>query len=126
MNYRFTPAPVYFNPIIHERFNSSPFSSEERHYPVEMNYCIDNSYVLSMEIPTGYAIDQLPGSQRIALEDGSGFFEYAISTDARTISLRVQLKLKKAVYSVEEYTGLRSFFSIITNKEKEPIVFKKI
>lgn len=126
MKYRFTQKTVYFNPIIHERFNSSPFNSEERHYPVEMNYCIDNSYVLSMEIPKGYAIEQLPKSQRITLEDSSGFFEYAVSADGQMISLRVQLKLKKAVYSVEEYTGLRSFFSIITNKEKEPIVFKMI
>ena len=126
MKYRFTPKTVYFNPVIHERFNSSPFGSEERHYPVEMNYCIDNSYVLHMDIPKGYAIEQLPGSQRITLEDSSGFFEYAISTDAQMISLRVQLKLTKAVYPVEEYAGLRSFFSTITNKEKEPIVFKKI
>jgi hypothetical protein len=126
MKYRFTTKTLYFNPIIHERFNSSPFGPEERHYPVEMNYCIDNSYVLSMEIPKGYALDQLPKSQRIMLEDSSGSFEYVISSDAQLISLRVQLKLKKAVYSVEEYPGLRSFFSMITNKEREPIVFKKL
>jgi len=126
MKYHFTQKTLYFNPIFHERFNNSPFNSEERHYPVEMNYCIDNSYMLSMDIPKGYAIEQLPKSQRITLEDGSGFFEYAISADGQLISLRVQLKLKKAVYSVDEYAGLRSFFSIKTNKEKEPIVFKKM
>ncbi len=126
MKYRFTSKTLYFNPIIHERFNSSPFGPEERHYPVEMNYCIDNVYTLSMDIPKGYVIGQLPRSQRINLADSSGSFEYVISSDAQLISLRVQLKLKKAVYSVEEYTGLRSFFSIITSKEKEPIVFKKI
>ena len=126
MKYHFIQNTLYFNPIFHERFNSSPFSSEERHYPVEMNYCIDNAYVLSMDIPKGYAIEQLPKSQRITLEDSSGFFEYRIGPDGDMINLRVQLTLKKAVYSVEEYAGLRNFFSMITNKEKEPIVFKKI
>ena len=126
MKYHFTQQRLYFNPIMHERFNNNPFSAEERHYPVEMNYCIDNSYVLNMDIPKGYAIEQLPPSQRVKMVDSSGFFEYTISSDGQRIDLQVRLKLGKAVYLLEEYEGLRNFFSIIAGKEKEPIVFKKI
>jgi len=126
MKYHFGQKRFYLNPVMHERFNTSPFISEERHYPVEMPYCIDNSYVLSMEIPSGYAVDQLPSSQRILMDDSSGFFEYNVSQDGHTINFHTVLRLNKAVYPLEEYTGLRKFFSLIANKEKEQIIFKKI
>jgi hypothetical protein len=125
MKYNFSQKRLYFNPILHERFNSSPFTSEERHYPVEMNYRIDNIYVLTMEIPKGYTVEQLPKPQRIMLSDSAGFFEYNISADDRSVSLRILLQLKKAVFPVDEYGGLRNFFSMISGKEKEPIIFKK-
>jgi transglutaminase-like putative cysteine protease len=126
MKFRFGQKRVYLNPVMHERFNVSPFIPEERHYPVEMPFCIDNSYVLNMEVPTGYAVDQLPASQRILMDDSSGFFEYKISQDGNTINFHVALRLNKAVYPLEEYAGLRKFFSLIANKEKEQIIFKKI
>ena len=125
MKYNFSQKRVYFNPILHERFNSSPFNTEERHYPVEMNYRIDNAYVLTMEIPKGYAVEQLPKPQRIMLSDSAGLFEYNISSDEHSISLRILLQLKKAVFPLDEYGGLRDFFSMISGKEKEPIIFKK-
>ncbi|MBS1663470.1 MAG: DUF3858 domain-containing protein [Bacteroidetes bacterium] len=126
MKYRFTQKRFYLNPIMHERFNSSPFVATERHYPVEMPFCIDNSYVLSMEVPKGYAVEQLPKSQRILIDDSSGFFEYLISQDGPVIHFQVHLQLNRAVFQPEEYSGLRSFFTTIANKEKEPIIFKKL
>jgi hypothetical protein len=127
MKYDFTKGTIYFNPIFHERFNTSPFSSPVRHYPVEMPFCIDNTYVLKMEIPKGYKLDQLPKSQRVKLDDsGDDFFEYLISLDGATINFKVRLSIKKTNYSVEEYSSIRDFFALIVNKEKEPIVFKKI
>jgi hypothetical protein len=126
MKYNFTQGTIYFNPIFHERFNTNPFNSPVRHYPVEMPFCIDNMYVLTMEVPKGYKIDQLPKSQRVRLEDGNGFFEYLIQSDGSIITFRTRLNIKKTNYSVEEYAAIRDFFSFIVNKEKEPIVFKKI
>jgi hypothetical protein len=126
MKYNFTRGMIYFNPIFHERFNANPFNSPVRHYPVEMPFCIDNSYALKMDIPKGYKVDQLPRSQRIRLEDSTGFFEYLVESDSTTINFRMLLHIKKTYYGLEEYQGLRDFFALIVNKEKEPFVFKKI
>ncbi len=126
MKYNFTQKTIYFNPIFHERFNNNPFNSPVRHYPVEMPYCIDNTYVLNMDIPKGYKVDPLPKSQRVVLEDGIGVFEYLIQSDEKTIQFRTHLQIKKTYFTLGEYPGLRDFFSSIVNKEKEPIVLKKI
>jgi len=126
MKYNFRNGTIYFNPIFHERFNTNPFNSPVRHYPVEMPFCIDNVYVLNMDIPRGYRVDQLPQSQRVRLEDSSGIFEYLISADGSAIHFRAQLTIRKTNYPLGEYQGIRDFFSHIVAKEKEPIVFKKI
>ncbi len=126
MKYNFSNGTIYFNPIFHERFNTNPFSSPVRHYPVEMPFCINNVYVLNMDIPRGYRVDQLPRSQLVKLEDSSGIFEYLISADDSAIHFRMQLAIRKTHYSPDEYQGIRDFFSHIVAKEKEPIVFKKI
>ncbi len=125
MTYHFAQKTLYFNPIMHERMSNSPIPDPERHYPVEMPYCIDNNYILHMDIPKGYAIDQLPKSTRFTLEDGSGSYEYRVDTDGKTIDFHSRMQLKRTNYTVDEYSGLRNFFALVIQKEKEPIIFKK-
>jgi uncharacterized protein DUF3858 len=126
MKYKFTTPKVFFNPIMHERINTNPFNSPIRHYPVEMPFCEDYSYWLNMEIPRGYVVDELPKSQRVSLEDGSGVFEYRIESDGKTIHVYYHLNIKKTHFTVAEYLGLRDFFSLISTTEKQEIVFKRI
>jgi hypothetical protein len=125
MSYHFTQKTLYFNPILHERMNTNPLSDPERTYPVEMPYRVDNNYILSMDIPSGYAVDQLPRSVRYTLEDSSCSFEYRMNSDGKTIDLLLRMQLKKTIYPVEQYSALRDFFSLVVQKEKEPIIFKK-
>ena len=126
MVYRFTQKTVYFNPIMHERLNNNPLENPERHYPVEMPYHVDNGYILHMDVPNGYAIEQLPKSIRYTLQDGSGVFEYRLQSDGKSIDFQTRLQLKRSNYSIEEYQDLRSLYALIVQKEKEPIIFKKI
>jgi len=126
MKYNFRNGTIYFNPIFHERFNTNPFNAPVQHYPVEMPFCINNIYVLNMDIPRGYRVDQLPQSQRVKLADSSGIFEYLISADDSAIHFRTQLTIRKTNYPLDEYQEIRDFFSLIVAKEKEPIVLKKI
>lgn len=125
MTYRFRQKTLYFYPIMHERMNASPLPNPERHYPVEMPYRVDNNYVLHMDIPKGYRVDQLPKSVTYRLEDGSGSYEYLISNDGSSIEFHMRMQLKRAIYSVAEYQGLHDFFALVVQKEKEPIIFKK-
>lgn len=126
MTYHFTQKTLYFNPILHERMVNNPLSNPERYYPVEMPYRVDNNYELQMDIPRGYVIEQLPGSVRFAMEDSSCSFDYLVTTDGKTIEFHTRLRLKKTYYPLGEYAGLRNFFALIVQKEKEPFIFKKV
>ncbi len=117
---------LYFNPMLGDQQKENPFAAAERYYPVEMPYCNDETYVLNMEIPKGYTVDELPKSTRVMLNENEGMFEYIIAKSGERIQLRCRLKLEKATYQPEDYQTLRDFFGFVVKKEAEQVVFKKV
>jgi transglutaminase-like putative cysteine protease len=116
---------VYFNPMLNEGYKENPFKAAERHYPVEMPYTTDETYVFNMEVPKGYVVDELPKSTKVSLNETDGFFEYLVVKDDTNIQLRSRIKLNKANFSPEDYSSLRDFYGFIVKKQSEQIVFKK-
>jgi Domain of Unknown Function with PDB structure (DUF3858)/Transglutaminase-like superfamily len=116
---------LYFNPIVDDGYKTNPFKAMDRHYPVEIPYLIDDTYILNMDIPVGYRVEDIPKSARINFNGNVGLFEYLIQKGETTLQLRVHLRLNKAFFDVEEYNTLRDFFSNIVKKESEQIVFQK-
>ena len=130
IQYNFTVDPnedlLYINPMFTEGWKTNPFTSLKRSYPVEMPYTIDETVLLTMEIPKGYEIDELPKQMMVKYdESGASFFEYRISTSENMISFRSRLKLAKSFFMPDEYELLREFFSLVVKKHNEQIVFKK-
>lgn len=116
---------LYFNPMFSENISENPFAAAERNFPVEMPYCTDRTYILNMEVPAGYKVDELPKPARVSLNEDEGMFEYLIASDGTHIQLQCRLKLNKATFEPEDYQTLREFYSFVTEKESEQIVFKK-
>lgn len=116
---------IYFNPMLGEAYKDNDFKSAERAYPVEMPYTIDETYVMNMQIPVGYEVDELPKSTKVALNEGEGFFEYIIVKNENMVQMRSRIQLKKAYFLPEDYEGLRGFFDHIVKKHSEQVVFKK-
>lgn len=115
----------YFNPMMGEAYKENPFRAAERLYPVEMPYCFDETYVLNMEVPKGYVIDELPKSTRVKLNEDEGMFEYLISAGVDRIQMRCRTMVKKANFAPDDYQTLRDFFAYVVKKQAEQIVFKK-
>jgi hypothetical protein len=116
---------IYFNPVSQNEFKDNPLKAEDRKYPVEMPYPIDDMCSLSIEIPAGYEVDELPKSVKVTFNDTEGFFEYYISKNESMVTLHSHIKFAKATFPPEEYQDLRSFFDYIVKKNNEQIVFKK-
>ncbi|HET6254823.1 MAG TPA: DUF3857 domain-containing protein [Puia sp.] len=127
-NCRLTPDTAsdifYFTPTMTDRLTENPFKSDLRTYPVEMPYARDANYILTMDVPNGYVVEEVPKSEKIMLNDG-GFFEYILSHDGDQINFRTRIRLLRANYEPQEYPLLRAFFAAIVRKESEQIVFKK-
>jgi hypothetical protein len=116
----------YISPVIYSYFNKNPFSAVRRKYIIEMPYRMDNIYLLSMDIPKGYKVEEMPASTRISLGEKDGFFEYVIEKNGDTIQLQMRMKINKTFFTTDEYSNLREFFDRVVKKENEQIVFRKL
>jgi hypothetical protein len=117
---------LYLNPMLNEGYKTNPFHSTERLFPVEMPYKIDETYLLNMEVPPGYQVDELPKSTKVAFNETEGIFEYLIQKVDDKIQMRVRLKFNTSFFPTEEYNDMRNFYAFVVKKESEQIVFKKI
>ncbi|MFT3912283.1 MAG: DUF3857 domain-containing protein [Ferruginibacter sp.] len=117
---------LYINPMFSEAMKENPFKSTVRYYPVEMPYALDETYLLKMDVPAGYVVDELPKPLMVKLNDNDeSFFEYVLSESDGSISLRSRIHIKRCFYMPEEYATLREFYNMIVKKHNEQIVFKK-
>ena len=90
-----------------------------------MPYAVDETYVLNMQIPKGYVVDELPKSAKVAMNENEGYFEYLIDVADNNVRLKSRLQINKATFMPEDYEGLRGFFDYVVKKHAEQIVFKK-
>jgi hypothetical protein len=118
-------AKLYVSPFIGAGIRENPFKSAERKYPVEMPYASDEMYVFTLQIPDGYSVEEMPKPAKVSLNGKDGSYEYLIGSDAGMIQMRCRLKLNKANFGPEDYSGLRDFYAWVVKKEAEPIVLKK-
>jgi hypothetical protein len=116
---------IYFNPMMGEGMKENLFSAAERHYPIEMPFKMDELFVMRMEIPKGYAIEEMPKAARVLLGDGDGSYEYLFQVDDETIQFRSRLVLKQTFFLADAYQPLRDFYAAVMKKQGEVIVFKK-
>jgi hypothetical protein len=116
---------VRINPFFFERIKENPFKLKERNYPVDFAYPRKSNYSLSLQIPKGYKITQLPKDIAIALPYNGGRFILKTSKKKNWITLFIRFSIHKKSYSSEEYFVLKEFFKQIVIAENADIVLEK-
>jgi hypothetical protein len=111
--------------MLAEGYKKNPFSLTHRQHPVEMPYRLNETYKLTMDIPKGYSVDELPKSTKVLFNENEGGFEYVIVKNEDKIILQSKIYFNKAIFPPKDYDVLRNFFGVIVKKHSEQIVFKK-
>lgn len=117
---------IYINPLIFLHVSKSPFTQSERQLPIEMPFTDQLSLVISLTIPEGYVIDELPESKMITTEDRSGSCRYTISKRNNEINVTYVFSSNKLLFLADEYKAIKSFWELIANKNNEMLVLKKL
>ena len=117
---------LYIRPLQHFGNTRNPFVHEDRKFPVDFGYAMDETLVMTLTMPTGYAVEELPKATNMALPDNGGRFIFQAQPGADgTIQLVSRLNLSRPVYSAAEYATLREFYRLVVAKQTEQIVLKK-
>jgi hypothetical protein len=117
---------IYFNPILSEIKGKNPFFQNERKYPVELDYPMQESFILNMAIPLGYTVAELPKSVKVVLDGKEASFIFQTSQHGAIIELMYKVSVNKAIFYPESYDSLRDFYAFVIKKLDEQIVLKKI
>ena len=99
---------------------------EERNYPVDFSYPMQNKISITIEVPQGYAVASLPQGLNIKTGMDIGTFKYNILDSGKFIQVVISTDIMTPIVSSDNYGTLKEFFQQIVNKENDKIVLKKI
>ena len=116
---------LYIPVNIDQRWQENPLKKQERQYDVDMNYPWTETYMMTIQVPEGYKVESLPESFVYRLPDQSAQFTFGTNNLGQTVKITSQIKFKKAVYKVQEYSAIREIMTNITGRFNEMIVLKK-
>lgn len=117
---------VYINPIASNMWTENPLKLDKREYPVDFAFPWGEKYYVTLTVPSGYEVVEVPGTVGISLPDNAGKFVFRVSTTGNKIIILNSISIKKTIFSQIDYPFLKEFFSKIVAKQKEQIVLKKI
>lgn len=116
---------ISLNPLLFLRKTASPFLPEKRKFPVDYAFPIDEKYVLHVDIPEGYVVEEVPKTVNLMLPENKGRFKYLLVPAEKSIQLNVSFAISEVVFLENEYDLLREFYKQVISKMAENIILKK-
>ena len=117
---------IYIEPLLFLAHHENPFKNEERTYPIDFVTRKKYNNSVSIQIPEGYKVAQLPKPIAIGLPDKLGVFKFQTAQNGNTISTRCTLQLNESLIVPSYYPYLKGFYNEMVKKESEKIVLEKI
>ena len=117
---------IYIAPQLFMTSRENPFKMEDRKYPIDFSYPLQNKISVNIEVPEGYAVSSLPKNLNITTGDNIGTFKYNISDTGKYIQIVIITDISTSIVDAEYYVVLKDFFQQMVDKENDKIVLKKI
>jgi hypothetical protein len=116
---------IRFSPFLLDQIKTNPFKLAQRDFPVNWGMPSEDRYIVTINLPAQYTIENPPQPFSITLPNQGGNFITEYQSDNNVITFSYVTKISKSVYSAEEYPYLKELFNKIILAEKSEIVFKK-
>ena len=121
-----TPGTLYLSPLREFASEQNPFRHDDRLFPVDFGAVQDETTIVTLNLPAGYELAEMPKAAVVELPDGGGRFLYSVTAvTPGVVQLVSRVSLRKPVYAAEEYLHLREFYRLMLAKQGEKLVIKK-
>lgn len=117
---------MFFNPFFSRRYKENPFKSSSRIYPIDFVAAIDDINLITIKIPVGYKLEELPKAGVFVLPNKAGKYSYIVETENDVIKIRSQLTISKSFFEPNEYPNLRELYNLVIEKQAQQIVLRKL
>lgn len=106
-------------PTFHHQ-KTNPFKRENRYFPVEFLYPYASTDNVTLSIPPGFRIDEIP--ENVVRSDNDMSFGITFDASDQTIRIQRQYLRHKITFSVREYHELRNYFDMMIKADQSQIV----
>ncbi len=117
---------IYLDATLMPFMSSNPLTRQERNLPVEFSIPARFSAVITLKLPEGYAVEELPEPIRMTVCENGATYGYQAAEANGTVNIRVNYFLNRLVFNVHEYPDLHTFYALMTEKNNSRIILKKI
>lgn len=115
----------YIRPVLSGFHSTSAFRKEERELPVDFPYPESLSYSFRLDIPDGYAVEELPERTVKSFPTIGGRIQFVAQQVGNTVSVVYRVNLDQMLVLPDQYADLRLFWETAVGLEKSTIVLKK-
>ena len=118
----------YIPVIMVDAVKENPFKTPQRYFPVDFNFPRVYQYKLSLIIPEGYTVEELPEQVMQALEDNSVQFTFMAqhNEESRNVQVFSKIAINQSQVSVNQYPSLQQLYDTIVDKHAGVVVLRKI
>lgn len=116
---------MYLSPMLFYGTEENPFKLDDRKYPVDYSFPLENICSFQISIPEGYTIEELPEGVNLSLPEKGAQFTFSVKANNNLIQVTSRLKINKSIFISEEYAGLKEFYNLIVDKHAAQVVLKK-
>ena len=117
---------MFISPLLFFAENVNPFKQEKREYPIDFVYPTEDKFILTINLPDGFILENSPKPIALSMSDNIGNLKFLISNTDTQIQISCTLRINSSVVAAEYYEELKTFFGEVIKKENEKIVLKKI
>ncbi len=107
--------------------SSNPFTTAAREFPIEFACRVNDVNQLSIEIPSGYEISDIPKSRSISTGEGEMEYSKMVTylADAHLLKIAMANVNNKTVYSSTKKEAIRKHYDEIIKEENKVIELKR-
>jgi hypothetical protein len=116
---------LLFYPLLFEKIEKNRYTLEERKYPVDYNFPIEEVYKFCYTLPAGYVVESMPESATFNLPDNSISISYNIKNIDNVIQIEYKRDVRKILFMPENYADLKNLYNQLVKKHEEQVILKK-
>ena len=120
-----TDSLIYLNPHLAFAPTQSPFVRAVRRYPVDYGTPRWTSSQVTIALPPGYRVKEVPSSRTQATRKGSAEFRRSVSATDDSVFVLCSFEVKTPLVEQEEYASLRELYASVVQFMGEQVVIER-
>jgi hypothetical protein len=117
---------LYVNLYIPTFHSKDAFQSLTRTYPIDFPYSYKVTYAITIAIPDGYAVEEMPSSSAVSMPHVGGVLKVVYSANGNNVICSFSYDQNSMLGNASDYADIRSYWQHLNEVYNSMLVLKKV